>query len=322
MDIDLDLSAWLTPLNLITLAAFCIFGLLAYVFALTVRRIQYDPIRERLDAYRQEDVPDETMFGQSLTEALAGQIPLTRFDNGVLDRELRRAGYYKPTAKSEFLALRNAMIILVVILTGMLAVAIGPERQDLVTQLVVGGLLLALFCWAAPRVYLRSVGNQRVARIRQALPDAVDMITMCLSGGISLRDALAHVSREIYFAHPDLAVELLIIRQQAELVSLDTALDQFSQRVSSPEAGGIVTLVGEGQRLGTDLIDSMREYSDTLRTARRQLADEQASRTTVKLLFPITLCLLPAAIIYLWGPAVVGLTDFLRNFQPPPPLGL
>jgi tight adherence protein C len=317
--VNFELAELLAPLNLITFVAFVVIAGLFLMMGLGLRRLRYDPIRERLDAFRDEPV-DDTVFGQGLTEALAGQIPLTRLDNGMLDRELRRAGYYRPTAKSEFLALRNALIILVVILTGMIVVGIGPERQTLVLQVLVVGLVVALICWAVPRLYLRSAGTARVARIRHALPDAVDMITMCLTGGIALRDALAHVSREIYFAHPDLAVELLIIRQQAELTSLEAALDQFSRRVDAPEATALATLIIEGQRLGTDLADSMREFSDTMRTTRRQLADEQTSRATVKLLFPITLCLLPAAIIYLWGPAVVGLIDFLRNFEAPPPL--
>src|SRR5262249_49985548 len=151
------------------------------------------------------------------------------------------------------------------------------------------------------RLILRAVVARRVQRIRHSLPYALDMITMCAAGGISLRDALIQVGREIYTAHPDLAVELVIVRQQAELNSLEFALQQFANRIDTPEISAVSTLFAHTHRLGVNAAAALQEYADIMRQKWRQEADERANASSVKLLFPLTMCLLPAAAILLLG---------------------
>jgi tight adherence protein C len=295
-----------------TLTAFLITTGLVLLLARVFLSLREDPIRNRLSAAARGE--SEGGEPDQITESLGAQIPLSWGDLGRLDQELRRAGRYKPTARQDFLAFRNLLIILVVLVTGTFAVTIGPERQDIVVRTVIVGLIVAALCWALPRMILRIQGNRRVNRIRRALPDALDMITMCLSGGMSLNDALQHVSEQIVFAHPDLAVELSIVREQSELDSLDLALRQFARRIDADEVVSMTALITQGQKLGIDIVDSMRDYADILREKRRQAADEMASKAGVKLLFPLALFMLPSVFIILWGPAVLELVDFFRNF--------
>ena len=110
-------------------------------------------------------------------------------------------------------------------------------------------------------------------------------------------------------------MELIIIRKQSDLASLDFAFKQFADRIDAPEVRSLAVLVSQGQRLGTSIVDSVRDYADSLRLKWRQTADEQASKAGAKLLFPVILCLLPAFFIILWGPAVLELWKFLQGFD-------
>lgn len=300
-------------LDLLTGLAFALIGAAAYLFFQAYRRLRNDPIRDRLAAAGESGWSDSPPG--ALSESLAGQIPQLRLDSGVLDQDLRRAGYYKPTARQEYLAIRNLLVIAVVFVAGVAAVLAGPDRQPLVVQILAGGFAAACLAWGLPRIYLKMQGARRVHRIQRSLPDALDMITMCLTGGLSLQDSLAHVSREIFFAHSDLAVELLIVRQQADMTSLEQAFHQFSRRIDTPEIQSMTALMAHSQRLGTDVVNPIRDYADGVRLKRRQTADERASKAGVKMLFPLALCLVPSVFILLWGPAVLELRDFLQNFS-------
>lgn len=299
---------------LITLGAFLIVTLITFIIARSIVRLNRDPIRERLEQFvRSSDAEAELRAPSPLVDSLADQLPQVKVDNGILDRELRQGGFYSPTSKREYLAIRNGLVIASVLITGIIAVAIGPERQNLVNRVLIGGALITVLAWAVPRLILRAVVARRVQRIRHSLPYALDMITMCAAGGISLRDALVHVGREIYTAHPDLAVELVIVRQQAELNSLEFALQQFANRIGTPEITAVSALFAHTHRLGVNAAAALQEYADIMRQKWRQEADERANAASVKLLFPLTLCLLPAAAIFLVGPAALEVGRFLQG---------
>ncbi len=304
---------------LLTIASFTVISALVFVLLLSLARLQHDPIRERLAASAQGSVAASGpgLFTDDLAASLTEQLPQASNDSGALDRELRQAGYYRPTARLDYLALRNSLVIAVVVIALMLANGVGPQHQDLALRIGLGGLVVAALCWAVPRLILRAQAKARVNRIRRALPYALDMTTMCLTGGLSLQDALGHVSREIFFSHPDLAVELMIVRQQSEMTSLDHGFRQFADRIGAQEVTALAALITQGQRLGTNVVASLRDYTDNMRLRWRQTADEQSNKVGIKVLFPIVFCLLPAAMIFLWGPALVDLWRFFQSFQVP-----
>jgi len=304
---------------LLTIASFTVISALVFVLLLSLARLQHDPIRERLAASAQGSVAASGpgLFTDDLAASLTEQLPQASNDSGALDRELRQAGYYRPTARLDYLALRNSLVIAVVVIALMLANGVGPQHQDLALRIGLGGLVVAALCWAVPRLILRAQAKARVNRIRRALPYALDMTTMCLTGGLSLQDSLGHVSREIFFSHPDLAVELMIVRQQSEMTSLDHGFRQFADRIGIQEVTALAALITQGQRLGTNVVASLRDYTDNMRLRWRQTADEQSNKVGIKVLFPIVFCLLPAAMIFLWGPALVDLWRFFQAFQVP-----
>jgi tight adherence protein C len=305
----------MTTLDLVTIVGFlCVTGLV-FSIGIAILQVQRDRVRDRLWGMAGDqlelpwDPPGTSPAVPVLTVQDAGQ------RHAKLLQEILRAGWYKATAMRSFLAFRNGAVMFVLIFAGVMAVVFGPEHPRIVARTIVGGLGAGVLVWALPRIYLRYVGNQRVKRIQVALPDALDLMTMCLTGGLSLHDSFNHVSREMWFAHPDLAKELQIVREQSEMRSSEFAFKQFSRRVDAPEIVSLSALIAQGQRLGTDVAHSIGEYADNMRERRRQAADERSSKAGVKMLFPLTMCLLPSVFILLWGPSVLELYLFLRGFE-------
>lgn len=301
-------------IDIITLAAF-----LAFVGAVFVVRAFVAGWRGTFDSQLAGEVgggyvPTDPVFGD-LTEPLAAQLPMLGSSADSLTHDLRRAGYYKATARTEFSALRNVMTIGVLLFVGLVAVMVGPERSDVLFQILVWGSAAAAVAYVLPWLFLKRQVRARTSRIQRALPDAFDMLTMCLSGGLNVNDSLGQVSRELYVAHPDLAVEFEIVRRHAEMASLGGAFQQFAKRIDVPETSALMALVQQTERLGSNIVQAVRDFADDIRTRQRQTADERASKAGIKLLFPLVLCLAPASLIILWGPALLELRNFFRTFN-------
>ena len=298
-------------INALFIASF--FAIAGFVFLVgrVAGQMQRNPVRERLGAAVGRNL---AALGAPLPSDLveAPQI-MDMTQQSDIDKELRQAGWYRPYAKRDFFALRNGLVIFCMIGAGGAAVWFGPEHPDLVRTCVLLGIGAIGLCWALPRLYLRTQAKNRVARIQRGLPDALDLLTMCMTGGMSLNDSFAHVARDIFFAHPDLASELLIVREQMDMRSAELAFQQFAERTQAPEASSLASLITQGQRLGTDVAGSIRDYADSIRMRRRQRADERSNKAGVKMLFPLTMCLLPSVFIVLWGPSVLELWHYLNS---------
>ncbi|HUT09541.1 MAG TPA: type II secretion system F family protein [Thermoguttaceae bacterium] len=306
-------------IELVTLVAFVlVVGLVLWV-AHVARKLHRDPIRQGLATAAGMEAPpnDRAATRGTLVQSFASQLPEFTAGSDELDKDLRRAGYYRPTARQEYLAIRNALVILVVVLVGALAAIVGPQREATAIRVLGVGLLVAAVFWSIPRVLLAVRAKRRVGRVCRALPDGLDMISMCLTGGASLQDALSHVGPQLFAAHSDLAVELMIVRQQADMSSLEFAIEKFAQRIDAPDTATLAALVTQNQRLGTSVVGSVREYADNMRSTRRQLADEKAGKAQVKLLFPVVFCFLPSLIILLWGSAILELWSFFQELGGP-----
>jgi len=301
----------------IALSAFLAICALVYVVGKAISRLQRDPISQRLATAAAD--PDRSFAALSDEDQILGNVatdfhvPDPRFEK--LDIEITQAGWYKPNARNAFLGLRNNIVLFVFLATGAAVLVLATVDFQFGLKVAMGGSMIGFFAWAMPRVYLRAVGKQRVGRIRRAMPDALDLMTMCLSGGLPLTNAFNYVSREIFTSHPDLAVEFMIVQTHAEMRSFEFAFHEFARRIDTPEVSSLSALVTQGQRLGTDIATSIREYADGVRLRRRQSADERASKAGIKMLFPLTMCLLPSVFMILWGPSALELWTFLQSFQ-------
>jgi tight adherence protein C len=219
-----------------------------------------------------------------------------------LQRDLRAAGYYKPTALMEYAAVRAVLIILPIVSAGALALFTEDGREAVIIWLIGG--LLAILGFSLPRVYLYYKARSRHFQIERGLPIAIDMLTLCLSAGLNVLNSLERVTQELRFAYPVLGEEFQIVRRQAELRSLDFALIQFAERVNMPQIRNLQVLLTQSENLGTDAVTVLREYADDLRVNMRQRADEMANKAPFKLLFPAYMMAFGAGILLI-SPAVL-----------------
>ncbi|MDP7019658.1 MAG: type II secretion system F family protein [Pirellulaceae bacterium] len=286
------------------IAAFAVIGL----FILALGRLLIG--RGRARGSDDLDRAPRLVFGP-LTLGLAGVLPISSEARSELRRDLHRAGYYRPFSTEQFLAIRNALAIGWTMLTlSVLIIAFEPVN-DPTTPIVIIGLVVLVLLYGIPRLWLGGQARRRVKRIQIQLPDGLDMITMCMTGGLSLYTALQRVGEELRGTHPDLSLELDIVRRQAEAHSLEQALEQFAKRIDAQEIQSFAALVSQTERLGSNVSGALKDYADSVRRSFRQRAEERGNRSSVQMMLPVALCLAPPVYILLLAPAAIEMRDFI-----------
>ncbi|QDT42258.1 Bacterial type II secretion system protein F domain protein [Gimesia alba] len=266
--------------------------------------------KKRLDLSDQSSKNYATSKVGMFSRAMAGVVPQSDDEIKKIELDLKRAGYYRSTALVEYLATRNLLIVLVLIGTGVGCVLADPGTNIPEIILFVG-LLVAGAGYGLPRMVLRNQANRRVHRIQRGLPDALDLVMMCLTGGVPLRTALQRVTEEVRYSHPDIAVEFDIIRRHADANSMSDALKQFAKRIDAPDVNALSLMISQTERLGTNVSTALIDFADGVRRKYRQRAEEHSSKTSIKLLFPVIFCMAPPIYILFFGPAVLELRNFL-----------
>src|SRR5205085_2451925 len=148
------------------------------------------------------------------------------------------------------------------------------------------------------------------------LPDALDMIVICLRGGLSLQGAFQRVSSELWMVHPDLAAEFAINQREIQLGrSTGEAMRHFSERCDLEEITSLAGVILQAERLGASTINALKIHADTLRLKRLQRAEELAHKAATKMVFPTILCIFPAILLVVIGPAAIQISDLFGSMQ-------
>ncbi len=229
-----------------------------------------------------------------------------------LRSKLTQAGLYRRHSSAFYLGVKMVLMV------APMAVGIALSFVGMLTLLegVIFGTLVGLIGNVAPSLWLRHLKSSRQKQIRRAMPDALDVIVICLEGGLSLPASLAKVSVEIHVAHPLLASELSIVQREIQLGrSTGEALRQFANRFDAEELRSLASVVIQAERFGASIVNAFRVHAESLRLRRYQYAEAQAQKAPVKLIFPTVLCIFPALYIVLMGPAGVQLLEMLDNLD-------
>lgn len=301
----------MTSIHPLDLAAFLGTALVVFWFGMTLIHA-----RRRVRNIADMDKPATLKPAGRFRRALAGALPQSMDDQDRIERDLKRAGYYGMSALVEYLAARNTLVLGMLMIGGGLAIALSPG-SPLAKPVLIGTGIAAVLAYLFPRLVLKLQANRRLDRIETGLPDVLDLIRMCLTGGLSLRDSLQRVSSEIEVFHPDLAVELEVVRRHAEADTMAKALKEFSRRMKTPDINALASLVSQTERLGTHVAQAVMEFADGVRRQHRQRAEERASKTSIRMLFPVIFCLAPPVFILLLGPPAIQLKNFLRDSKRP-----
>ena len=175
-------------------------------------------------------------------------------------------------------------------------------------------VILSAVGFMLPDLWLTSAINRRRERIRLGLPDALDLLVICMEAGLGLDQALIRVGYELRASHSDLSEEFqqINLEQRAGKPRLD-AWRNMAERTNLEVVRSFVSMLVQTERFGTPISKSLGTFSDSLRLKRRQLAEEMASRTTIKMIFPLALFIFPSMFIVLLAPAVISISNNLEK---------
>jgi tight adherence protein C len=171
------------------------------------------------------------------------------------------------------------------------------------TAFGVGAALLGFY---APDLWLRHKSDKRKEKILEALPDALDLLVVCVEAGMGLDGAINRVAKELKFKYRELSDELSLMNFELRAGKpRQDALRNLATRTGLDEMSSLVTLLIQTDKFGTSIADALRVYSDSYRTQRFQKAEELAAKIPVKLVFPLVLFILPALFVAIVGPAAI-----------------
>ncbi len=223
-----------------------------------------------------------------------------------LQKMFKRAGIYHDQAVSILMALKLGLaVILPLVVMPFLIFRAIPRVTLLASFLVLVG-----FGYFLPTFVLRHMMDSRQKKIQKGLPDALDLLVVCVEAGQGLNAALKRVSDDFRLTNPPLAQEFAMVNLEMNAgLDREQALRNLAERTGVEEVASLCSILIQSDRFGTSMANALGIQSDTLRTTRRQKLEEKAAKTPVKLLFPLLLCIFPALLVVIMGPAAIKIME-------------
>jgi tight adherence protein C len=232
-------------------------------------------------------------------------MPTDEEERTQLKSRLIHAGLYGRQAMPIFLGVK-VLLMCAPTVAGFAAATLGlmPGNVGLL-----GGACAGIVGMIGPSFWLDRMKSKRQIRFRRGLPDALDLLVICLEGGLSLPGSLKRISSELRTAHPGLAMELNLVQREIQFGRTPgDALQQMGIRSDLEEVRSLASVITQADRFGASLVKSLRVHSDTLRLKRQQQAEENGQKAATKVLFPTLLFIFPAIFVIILGPAAIQIT--------------
>ena len=243
-----------------------------------------------------------------LIAQLGGFLP-ARDGSDALRTGLVRAGYRRGDSALVFLGSKVALAAGLPVLWS--AVAYGLARP--VGNAILVSVLLGFMGFYLPTIYVAVRQRQRRAEILAALPDALDLMVVCVEAGLGLGAAIQRVGLELRVASVSLSDELALVNQEMQTgISRSDALRNLAERTGVEDIYALVAMLIQTDRLGTSVAQSLRAHAESMRTRRRQRAEQLARKAAIKLAFPLVFLIFPALLLVILGPAGVQLIRALK----------
>ena len=240
---------------------------------------------------------------------LAGEkIPISPQSAGMVRRYLVAAGFRSESAIRVLYGIKAVLAVLLPLIALAVMNAV-PPRPGL--RLAILGAAACLG-WFGPGMALETLVKRRQETIRLSLPDALDLLVVCMEAGHGLDQAFVRVTQELRFTHKEICDEfrLVTLEMRAGKRRMD-ALRNLAERTGEPELRKLVAIMVQADRFGTSMGDSLRAHADFMRIQRGQNAEERANKVGVKLVFPIFFCILPSMFVVTAGPGVLAIMNHL-----------
>ena len=165
-----------------------------------------------------------------------------------------------------------------------------------------------------PNGWLSMAASGRRQKLRYGLPDTLDLMVVSVESGLALDAAIKRVGEEMATVHPELSEEMRIATMETQMgIPRAEALENMARRCGVDEMRSLVSVVLQAEKFGTSIAKALRNQADSIRTKRRQAAEERAQKTAVKLMIPLVLFIFPAMGVVLGGPAVLKMIQALKD---------
>jgi tight adherence protein C len=255
-----------------------------------------------------------TLTDDSRAGAIAGRMagPLQRLappsaaEARKLQKQLMHAGYRSESGPIVYRALQLLSLVIFPAFVAMVCAVLGRPLNNAVSWIVLAFAVGAYL----PRVVLRRMIASRQLRLRWGLADALDLLVVSIEAGLGLNAALIRVGEELKTVHPDISEEFELTNLEIRVGrERDEALRNLAERAGIDDLRSLVAMLIQADRFGTSIARAVRVYADSLRTKRRQRAEQAAQKAAVKLLFPLSCFLFPTLFIIILGPAALNLID-------------
>lgn len=229
-------------------------------------------------------------------------MPRSREKQSSLQRELARAGIYSPAALRTVQGSKVIGIALGLI-GGYIA---GILMGGMVLYLAIGGLL----GYVAPIIWLKTKVKNNQKQLEYGLPDALDLMVVCVEAGMTVDSAMQRVGEELALVHPVISREYGIAHMQTRVgMPRQEALRNLGSRTSNASMMSLAAMLNQAERFGTSIAQALRVHAESLRIARQHKAEEMAAKSVVKMSFPLVLFIFPATFIVLLGPVMIQLMN-------------
>jgi tight adherence protein C len=240
---------------------------------------------------------------ESVLRELGDQVASDKQDIPELKRRMMQAGFQNPGATSVFWGLRITLPLVLGGL-GLLLVPFAGQTGLLVT------LVLGIAGWIGPSFYVDKRIRRRQKEIQLALADTLDLLVTCVEAGLGMNQAMLRVSEEIRHLSPEMSRELAMVNLEIRAGRpREDALRNLGERTGLEDLQSLTSMLIQADRLGTSVAQALRIQSETLRTKRRQRAEEEAAKTVVKILFPLVFFIFPALFVVILGPAAISIME-------------
>ena len=272
-------------------------------------------VQERIEGM-QPRVEPVRVFEQAPTKwqvflgRLGKKVPMRPEDYGKYQKMLLASGI-KPDKIAVFMGTK---LFLTICLPLAYLVFYGIPVEKVFTVRILVTLALAIVGYLLPTFWLRNRLKARQTRIFHDLPDLLDLMTICVEAGLSLDSAMIKVCEDQQFKKSPLATEIRIATNEtrAGKPRLE-ALRDIGERTMVDDLKSFAAMLVQTEKLGTSLGQSLRIFSDSLRTIRRQMAEEAAAKTAIKLVFPLVFFIFPAILVVILGPGIIRLAKLFAE---------
>jgi len=250
----------------------------------------------------EEEIPAHpSLVFRDLLNRLGETLPASPKDLNAMQKRLMRAGMRGPNALRILYGSKILLALLLPLIMLLVMWQTGQSSNRMMVLVAAAGL-----GFFGPNEYVSVVLKRRQKEIARGLPNALDLLVVCVESGLGLDQAILQVAKELEHAHPDISEEMAMVNLELKAGKRRVeALRNLGERTNVEDLKKLVAVLIQADRFGTGIAQTLRGHAEYMRIQARQIAEEKAAKLGVKLIFPIFFCILPSLFVVTVGPVAI-----------------